>query len=178
MPPSSPETRTSRLFDAVGIELEYMIVSAETLDVVPAADRLLEAVAGGPTDEWENGDIAWNNELALHVVELKCNGPRPALAGLADAFQDNVRIAGRALEREWLRWLPTAMHPWMDPADVRLWPHGTRTIYETFDRIFDCKGHGWANLQSAHLNLPFADDEEFARLHAAIRVLLPILPGL
>src|SRR5690606_23982103 len=31
---------------------------------------------------------------------------------------------------------------------------------------------------SAHLNLPFADDEEFARLHAAIRLLLPILPGL
>src|SRR5690606_5747141 len=111
-------------------------------------------------------------------VELKCNGPRTTLAGLADAFQDNVRIALRALERDSLRLLPTAMHPWMDPAEVRLWPHGTRTIYETFDRIFDCKGHGWANLQSAHLNLPFADDEEFARLHAAIRVLLPILPGL
>lgn len=180
MPPSSPETRPSpyRLFDAVGIELEHMIVSAETLDVVPAADRLLETVAGELTDEWENGEIAWNNELALHVVELKCNGPRTTLAGLADAFQDNVRIALRALEREGLRLLPTAMHPWMDPAEVRLWPHGTRTIYETFDRIFDCRGHGWANLQSAHVNLPFADDEEFARLHAAIRMLLPILPGL
>ena len=28
------------------------------------------------------------------------------------------------------------------------------------------------------INLPFAGDEEFARLHAAIRFLLPILPGL
>jgi len=184
MPQSNPESRSTprskpyRLFEAVGIELEYMIVSEETLDVVPAADRLLESVAGELTDEWENGDIAWNNELALHVVELKCNGPRATLSGLAEAFQDNVRIASRALERESLVLLPTAMHPWMDPAEVRLWPHGTRIIYETFDRIFDCKGHGWANLQSAHLNLPFADDEEFARLHAAIRVLLPILPGL
>jgi hypothetical protein len=66
----------------------------------------------------------------------------------------------------------------MDPEDVELWPHGTRAIYETFDRIFSCKGHGWANLQSLQINLPFAGDEEFARLHAAIRFLLPILPGL
>ena len=29
-----------------------------------------------------------------------------------------------------------------------------------------------------HLNLPFADDAEFARLHAAIRLVLPLLPAL
>jgi gamma-glutamyl:cysteine ligase YbdK (ATP-grasp superfamily) len=29
-----------------------------------------------------------------------------------------------------------------------------------------------------HLNMPFAGDEEFARLHAAVRLLLPILPAL
>jgi gamma-glutamyl:cysteine ligase YbdK (ATP-grasp superfamily) len=33
-------------------------------------------------------------------------------------------------------------------------------------------------LQSVHLNLPFAGDDEFGRLHAAIRLLLPILPAL
>ncbi|HEU4617997.1 MAG TPA: glutamate-cysteine ligase family protein [Gammaproteobacteria bacterium] len=175
-----PQAERGRLglFDAYGVELEYMIVSQESLDVVPAADRLLEAVAGELTDEYENGEIAWNNELSLHVVELKCNGPRPSLAGLADAFQDNVRLALDTLERDGLALMPTAMHPWMDPQRVELWPHGNREIYETFDRIFSCKGHGWANLQSAHLNLPFDGDEEFGRLHAAIRLLLPILPAL
>jgi gamma-glutamyl:cysteine ligase YbdK (ATP-grasp superfamily) len=29
-----------------------------------------------------------------------------------------------------------------------------------------------------HLNMPFANDEEFARLHAAVRLLLPILPAI
>ncbi len=180
MPPSNPDPHNGpyALFEAVGIELEYMIVDAERLDVVPAADQLLESVAGEPTDEWENGEVAWNNELALHVIELKCNGPRASLAGLADAFQENVALALRTLERDGQRLMPTAMHPWMDPDTVELWPHGTRIIYETFDRIFSCKGHGWANLQSMHVNLPFADDEEFRRLHAAIRVLLPILPGI
>jgi gamma-glutamyl:cysteine ligase YbdK (ATP-grasp superfamily) len=166
------------LFDAYGLEVEYMIVDGERLDVAPAADALLEAAAGELTDEFENGDIAWNNELALHVIEFKCNGPRSTLAGLGRAFAANVALANEKLEREGQRLMPTAMHPWMDPAEVELWPHGTRVIYETFDRIFSCKGHGWANLQSQQINLPFATDEEFARLHAAIRFLLPILPGL
>jgi gamma-glutamyl:cysteine ligase YbdK (ATP-grasp superfamily) len=186
--PSSPPTdepvphreleRPLGLFEAYGIEIEYMIVDAETLDVAPAADQLLAAAAGELTEEFENGAIAWNNELALHVIELKCNGPRPALAGLDRDFLANVALANDKLGREGQRLMPTAMHPWMDPADVELWPHGARDIYAAFDRIFSCKGHGWANLQSTQINLPFANDDEFARLHAAIRFLLPILPGL
>jgi gamma-glutamyl:cysteine ligase YbdK (ATP-grasp superfamily) len=67
----------------------------------------------------------------------------------------------------------------MDPhREMVLWPHDFSVVYEAFNRIFDCRGHGWANLQAVHLNLPFADDAEFARLHAAIRVVLPILPAL
>jgi hypothetical protein len=97
---------------------------------------------------------------------------------LGAAFAANVKLANDKLGREGLRLMPTAMHPWMDPNTVELWPHGTREIYDTFDRIFSCKGHGWANLQSMQINLPFNGDEEFARLHAAIRFLLPILPGL
>ena len=34
------------------------------------------------------------------------------------------------------------------------------------------------NSLTATLELPFAGDEEFARLHAAARFVLPILPGL
>jgi len=172
----SPETL--HLFDAHGVEVEHMLVDAETLDVAPAADRLLEAAAGKLVDEFENGDVAWNNELALHVIEFKCNGPRRSLAGLGRAFADNVTLANAKLDSAGQRLMPTAMHPWMDPADVVLWPHSTSEVYAAFDRIFSCKGHGWANLQSMQINLPFAGDEEFGRLHSAIRFLLPILPGL
>jgi hypothetical protein len=62
--------------------------------------------------------------------------------------------------------------------ETRLWPHDGREIYEAFHRIFDCRRHGWANLQSAQLNISFGSDEEFGHLHAATRVLLPILPAL
>jgi carboxylate-amine ligase len=62
--------------------------------------------------------------------------------------------------------------------DTKLWPHGNREIYSAYDRIFDCRGHGWSNLQSVHINFPFFDDEEFGRLHAAIRLCLPLLPAI
>jgi carboxylate-amine ligase len=67
----------------------------------------------------------------------------------------------------------------MNPrAETVLWSRDGTEIYAAFDRIFDCRRHGWANLQSMHVNLPFAGDLEFARLHAAIRVLLPLIPAL
>lgn len=167
------------LFEAFGVELEYMIVSADSLDVLPAADEVLRSAAGEYVSEVERGVISWSNELALHVIELKTTGPEPSLEPLAGAFQENVRLINRLLAPLGGRLMPSAMHPWMDPGrEMKLWPHDNSPVYEAFHRIFDCRGHGWANLQSVHLNLPFAGDEEFARLHAAIRLLLPILPAL
>jgi carboxylate-amine ligase len=170
---------TLHLFEAIGVELEYMIVDAASLAVLPVADRLLRAEAGMLTDEVTAGPLRWSNELVLHVVELKTNGPAPGLKGLTAAFQQGVAAVNRHLEKMGGRLMPTAMHPWMDPlAECRLWPHDSSPIYQAYDRIFDCRGHGWTNLQSCHLNLPFVGDEEFGRLHAAIRLLLPILPAL
>lgn len=167
------------LFEGFGIEIEYMIVDPASLAVRPIADQLIHAVAGAYQSEIANGDVAWSNELALHVIELKTNGPAPTLAGLADAFQRNVREVNARLAPLGGRLLPTAAHPFMDPdTEFVRWPHEHGDVYASFDRIFGCGGHGWSNLQSMHVNLPFAGDEEFGRLHAAIRVLLPILPAL
>ncbi len=167
------------LFAGFGIELEYMIVDASTLSVRPICDVLLKDVAGTQVADIDFETISWSNELALHVVELKTNGPAPSLDGLAAAFQDHVGRVNAALQPHHACLLPTAMHPWMNPdQELRLWPHDYSPVYEAFNRIFDCRGHGWANLQSMHINLPFANDEEFGRLHAAIRLILPLLPGL
>ena len=167
------------LFEGFGVELEYMIVDRETLHVRPIADRLLQAAAGEPASDVERGLLAWSNELVLHVIELKTNGPARTLSGLTELFQQDVRAINRILEPMNARLMPSAMHPWMDPlAETRLWPHEDAGIYNAFNRIFDCRGHGWSNLQSVHLNLPFADEDEFVRLHAAIRLVLPLIPAL
>ncbi|HEX6790222.1 MAG TPA: glutamate-cysteine ligase family protein [Candidatus Krumholzibacteria bacterium] len=167
------------LFEAVGVELEYMIVDAASLDVLPRSDHVIHSVAGDYVAEVERGDLAWSNELVLHVLEIKTNGPAPTLRGLDNLIVRDIIEIERILSGINARLMPGAAHPWMDPArETKIWPHEDNEIYRAFDRIFGCQGHGWSNLQCTHLNLPFAGDAEFARLHAAIRLVLPIVPAL
>lgn len=129
--------------------------------------------------EVERGDFAWSNELVGHVIELKTARPALAARGLAAGFHAEVAAVESHLDPMGARLLGTGAHPFMDPAsETRLWAHGSNEVYALYDRVFGCRGHGWSNLQSAHLNLPFRGDEEFGRLHAAVRVLLPLLPAL
>jgi len=166
------------LFEVVGIELEYAIVDRETLAVRPIADELLTEVAGEPTDV-EDGPIGWSNELVLHVIELKTNGPVASPADAVSDFLDTVRRIDTLLEPLGAMLLPGGMHPLMRPKhETRLWPHEGHEIYDAYDRIFGCRRHGFANVQSMHVNLPFRDDAELARLHAAVRAVLPLLPAL
>jgi carboxylate-amine ligase len=174
-----PAAHALPAFAGYGIELEYMIVDRQTLAVMPIADRLLRAGAGEVTPDVDRGPFGWSNEIVLHLVEIKNARPDPSIEPLAMGFQAEVRSINRLLEPMSACLMPGAMHPWMDPAtETHLWPHDHAPIYQAYDRIFGCKKHGQANLQSMHLNLPFADDGEFARLHAAVRLVLPILPAL
>lgn len=167
------------LFQRYGVELEYMIVDRDTLAIKPIADELLKHELGSYGSDFENGIITWSNELVLHVIELKSSKPESDFEALESGFTENIKRINAIL----LKWnamlLPTAAHPFMNPLDeAKLWPHDNNEVYEVYNKIFDCKGHGWSNLQSTHLNLPFDGEEEFAKLHAAIRLVLPILPGL
>jgi len=173
------DTARPGLFEAFGVEIEAMLVDAVTLSVRPECDVLIARVGGSAGADVELGDIAWSNELTLHVLEQKTNGPAPTLSGLASKFHEGWRRAIQELDAMGVRLMPGGVHPWMDPhEETVLWPHEYTEVYHTFDRIFGCSGHGWANLQSTHLNLPFQGDEEFARLHAAIRLVLPLLPAI
>ncbi|MCE7972736.1 MAG: glutamate--cysteine ligase [Leptolyngbya sp. PLA1] len=179
------------LFERFGIEIEFAVVDRASLRVAPVVDRILQLAASLPNarvesesvpgwpDEIALGPITLGNELTAHVLELKVSEPAPSLDGLSDHFAAALASLRPALDRLGVMLLPSGMHPTMDPdREMVLWPHANSEVYRAFDRIFGCKGHGWANLQSCHLNLPFANDDEFGRLHAAIRALLPIMPAL
>lgn len=166
-------------FSGCGIELEYMIVDRASLCVRPIADVLLIDAAGQVVNEIERGDFGWSNELAMHVVEIKNRRPSRNLMALADGFQAQIAAVNQRLAARGARLMPSGAHPWMDPAkETELWRFGDAAIYRTYDRIFGCRQHGFANIQSLHVNLPFAGADEFVRLHTAVRLLLPILPAL
>jgi gamma-glutamyl:cysteine ligase YbdK (ATP-grasp superfamily) len=167
------------LFDAFGVELEYMIVDKDTLLVKAIADELLKQELGSYGSDFENGIVTWSNELALHVIEIKSTVPEFNFNTLENGFADNVKRINKILEKWNAMLMPSAAHPLMMPEkELKMWPHDNNEVYTVYNKIFDCRGHGWSNLQSTHLNLPFANDEEFGKLHAAIRLILPILPAL
>ncbi|MGL6036310.1 MAG: glutamate-cysteine ligase family protein [Legionella sp.] len=167
------------IFSVLGIEIEYMLVDKDSLDVRPISDILLRRLAGHQVNEVAMGDIALSNELVMHVLELKNNGPKPPDSAISQHFQHTINALQPLLAEYNLILLPTGAHPWMDPhRETVRWPHGSNAIYQQFDTIFNCQGHGWANLQSMHVNMPYASQDEFRRLHSLIRLILPLLPAL
>ncbi len=167
------------IFSVLGIEIEYMLVDKEHLNIQPKSDLILKALAGEQVEEVALGDIAISNELVMHVLELKTNGPKPPSAPIVEQFQKTILDIQPLLAEHHLLLMPSGAHPWMNPhTETVRWPHGNNEIYQQYDTIFDCKGHGWSNLQSMHVNLPYANDEEFCQLHNSIRLILPLLPAL
>lgn len=168
------------LFEIYGIEAEYMIVDRKTLQVRTFAEHVLSELNGGPVEnEVSLEDVAWSNELVSHVVELKTDPPIASLDHLDEIFHKSILQVQDILKSKDAILLPTAMHPWFDPdKETQLWPYGQKDIYQKYDEIFSCKGHGWSNLQSVHINLPFKDEVEFSKLMPAVRFVLPFIPYL
>jgi len=170
--------RPYRLFEVAGIELEYPTVDAE-LRAQPLVEPLFQAIAGRPTSEAAYRDAVFSNELASHVFEIKTAQPERSFRRVEHQLVEGVRyVSGVLRERFGARLLPTAMHPFLKPSEGRIWPRSGRPIYAAYDKVFSVAGHGWMNVQSCHVNLPFGSEQETMLLHNAIACLLPYLPAL
>ena len=140
-------------FAGTGIELEYVLVDRDSLAVRPIADAVLRDASGAVVNALTLGRFGWSNELVLHLLELKSEGPEVSLEALAEGFQDAVRAMNARLAPLGARLMPTGMHPWMNPrSETRLWPHEYAEIYATYDRVFDCRRHAWANVAFSERN--------------------------
>jgi glutathione synthase/RimK-type ligase-like ATP-grasp enzyme/gamma-glutamyl:cysteine ligase YbdK (ATP-grasp superfamily) len=170
--------RHYRPFEVAGMELEYAVVDAE-LEPVSAVEDAFRRIAGRPTSDVELEGVGFSNEIADHVLEVKTLAPTASLRKAEELLVRGVRAFAATLDREMgARLLPTAMHPWMDPAGARLWRRSNTAIYDTYARVFDVRTHGWMNVHAAHLNLPLGREDEAVALHNAAALLLPYLPAL
>ncbi|MEO8066589.1 MAG: glutamate-cysteine ligase family protein [Flavobacteriales bacterium] len=162
-----------RLLEVTGIELQYMVVDRTTLQVRSLNVTVPDDPAGTAAD------VERSEEPVGHVLELKTTKPTRNIPRYRRKFHAEVVAINGQLENRGCMLMPTAMHPFMDPATEPLMrTNGNNAVNQLYGKIFDTRSHGWSNSQSMHLNLPFASDDEFAKLHAAIRVLLPILPAM
>jgi glutathione synthase/RimK-type ligase-like ATP-grasp enzyme/gamma-glutamyl:cysteine ligase YbdK (ATP-grasp superfamily) len=177
-PAKRGHARSYGLFEVAGLELEYPTVNAD-LDVVALVEPAFRAIAGRGTSDIRLDTVAFSNEIADHVFEVKTPEPLTTLREAEDAIVGGVRRFAEVLQQEWdARLLPTGMHPWFDPLHGRLWTRSGLRIYSAYARIFDIRTHGWMNVHATHLNLPFGDERETIALHTAAALLLPYLPAI
>jgi glutathione synthase/RimK-type ligase-like ATP-grasp enzyme/gamma-glutamyl:cysteine ligase YbdK (ATP-grasp superfamily) len=165
------------LFEVAGLELEYPTVD-ENLEVVALVEPAFRTIAGRGTSDIELDRVGFSNEIADHVFEVKTLEPLRSMRDAEDVIVGGIRRFTTVLEQEWnARLLPTAMHPWFDPMNARLWTRSGLRIYTTYAQIFDIRTHGWMNVHATHLNLPFGDERETIAMHTAAALLLPYLPA-
>lgn len=177
-PPARRETRHYRPFEVAGLELEYAVVDRD-LNVASLVEPALRSLAGRPTSDVDLGDVAFSNEIADHVFEVKTPAPTRSLREAEAALVEGVRRFSAVLRSEFgARLLPTGMHPWLDPRRARLWTRSNSRVYATYARLFDVQTHGWVNVQASHLNLPMGREEEAIAMHNAAVLLIPYLPAL
>lgn len=172
-----PRAREWRAYEVAGLESEYSIVD-ENLRPRCGVAALFSAITGHGTSDVELGSVGLSNELAAHVLEMK-TPPEASLVRAEKRLVDGVARTSKLLrERFGWRLLPTGMHPLMTPAATEIWSRGNRRIYAAYDRLFGIRSHGWLNVQSCQVNLPFGSPEDAVRMHNAAACLVAYLPAL
>lgn len=126
----------------------------------------------------EQEGFTFGKELQLHVIELKANEPFRSPEAFEETMQKGVTFLSGIMEKYGASLLGTGMHPLLRLDETGYWPHRHRKIYEEYARIFNLKQHGWLNIQSFHLNLPYANEDDGVQLHNQLANLCSYLPAI
>jgi hypothetical protein len=70
------------------------------------------------------------------------------------------------------------MHPSLKLKDTTIWPHYHKKIYSEYGKIFNLNQHGWLNIQSFHLNLPYQKEADGIQIHNLLANLSAYLPAI
>src|SRR4030043_1689703 len=69
------------------------------------------------------------------------------------------------------------MHPLLRLEETSVWPHRHRKSDQECSKIFNLKQHGWLNIQSFHLNLPYSKEANGVLQHNLLANLCAYLPA-
>lgn len=156
----------------LGPEHEFSI-NNEFFEPQPIADKLIKKIRGRVANEAKLRAIVVGKELQKHVIELKPKKPFESLSEFEETMQMGLEELLSYLDSYKL--LGLGMHPLLDLRNAFVWDHRDRKIYETYDRLFNIRQHGWLNIQSFQLNLSYKNEKEAIELHNKLRLLTPFL---
>ena len=142
-------------------------------------DQVIKDYCGRIVNFVELPDFTFGKELQLHVMEIKANVPFKSPELFEETMQNAVVTLLDFLGKKYRAYLlGTGMHPLLRLSETGVWPHRHRKIYHELDKFFNLKQHGWLNIQSFHLNLPYSKEANGVLLHNLLAGLCAYLPAI
>jgi len=167
---------TYKPLEVLGPEHEFALVD-EALKPLPIVDKVIKDFHGKIVNFVELPHFTFGKELQMHVMEVKANSPFKSPEIFEETMQNAVSTLTNFLHAKYrARLLGTGMHPLLKLEETRIWPHRHRKIYQELGKIFNLKQHGWLNIQSFHLNLPYATEKTGVLMHNLLAGLCAYLP--
>jgi gamma-glutamyl:cysteine ligase YbdK (ATP-grasp superfamily) len=112
-------------------------------------------------------------------MEIKANAPFKSPLLFEETMQNAVATLLDFLRKKYhAHLLGTGMHPLLRLEETSVWPHRHRKIYHELSKFFNLKQHGWLNIQSFHLNLPYSREDKGVLLHNLLAGLCAYLPAI
>jgi gamma-glutamyl:cysteine ligase YbdK (ATP-grasp superfamily) len=161
----------------LGPEHEYSLVG-EDLKVMPISDKIIKDYCGKTVNFIELPKFTFGKEMQLHVMEIKANLPFKTASEFEESMQNAVTALSQIVRKHGANLLGTGMHPLLKLKDTAIWPHYHKKIYREYGKIFDLNQHGWLNIQSFHLNLPFQKEADAIQTHNQLVNLCAYLPAI
>ena len=161
----------------LGPEHEFSMVNQE-LKVLPIADKIIKAYCGKIVNFIELPSFTFGKEMQLHVMEIKANSPFKSPVQFEETMQNAVATLNQIVNKHGALLLGTGMHPLLKLQDTGIWPHYHRKIYQEYAKIFNLIQHGWLNIQSFHLNLPYQKEADGVQMHNLLANLCSYLPAI
>jgi gamma-glutamyl:cysteine ligase YbdK (ATP-grasp superfamily) len=164
--------------EAFGPEHEFSLVD-EALKPLPIVDQVIKKIRGRIVNNVNLGDFTFGKELQSHVAEIKANAPFRSPCVFEETMYNAVLKISDTLERHFhANLLGLGMHPFLALNEAQIWSHRDRSIYDAMGQLFNLRQHGWLNIQSFQLNLPYSSDSDAVTLHNVIVNILPYLPAI
>ncbi|MGQ9551268.1 MAG: glutamate-cysteine ligase family protein [Candidatus Bathycorpusculaceae bacterium] len=149
------------------------------LKALPIVDKIIKDFRGRTVNFVEQPFFTFGKELQLHVMEIKANAPFSSPEDFEETMHGAVLTLLDFLESKYdAHLLGTGMHPLLRLEETGVWPHRHRKIYSAYSKIFNLKQHGWLNIQSFHLNLPWSREKDGIVLHNLLANLCAYLPAI
>jgi gamma-glutamyl:cysteine ligase YbdK (ATP-grasp superfamily) len=149
------------------------------LKALPIVDKVIKDFRGRIVNFVEQPSFTFGKEIQLHVMEFKSNRPFRSPENFEETMHEAVLTLQDFLESKYgAHLLGTGMHPLLRLEETGVWPHRHRQIYKAYSKVFNLNQHGWLNIQSFQLNVPYYNEKSAIFMHNALAEICAYLPAI